>query len=87
MTRLALVLFAALAPTSALACGMYVPPERERLLAEIFDEIDNTVAEVDAATIGILPAEAETAPTTVPEVSQVEVAPQAAPVPSAAPAS
>jgi hypothetical protein len=37
-----------LLPTSALACGMYVPPEHEELLTELFDEIDH--AEVAAIT-------------------------------------
>lgn len=36
---LALVLTFA-APATALACGMYIPPEKERLLAEVLDEID-----------------------------------------------
>ena len=36
----ALALSFAAAPASALACGMYVPPEKEKLLAEIFDDID-----------------------------------------------
>lgn len=37
------ILFAvavSLLPTSAFACGMYIPPEHEELLTELFDEID-----------------------------------------------
>ena len=31
---------AALAPTQAFACGMYIPDEDEKMLAQVFDEID-----------------------------------------------
>ena len=39
-------------PTSAFACGMYIPPEHEELLTELFDEIDQAavVAEPVSAT-------------------------------------
>ena len=38
------VLIALLPSTSAFACGMYMPQEQERLLADVFEEIDGTDA-------------------------------------------
>lgn len=71
----ALALSFAAAPASALACGMYVPPEKERLLAEIFEDIDAPAEDAKAKKKkGEATAEAkpETADTTQPAAAPAE---------------
>lgn len=48
------ILFAvavSLLPTSAFACGMYIPPEHEELLTELFDEIDQAAVVTEQPSV------------------------------------
>lgn len=38
-------------PPSAFACGMYIPPEKERMLTEIMDDIDAPTPVTDEAAV------------------------------------
>lgn len=46
-------------PTSAFACGMYIPPEKERMLTEIMDDIDAPTAVPDEAIAAASAANAQ----------------------------
>lgn len=38
-------------PTSAFACGMYIPPEHEELLTTLFDEIDQAAVVAEPVSV------------------------------------
>ena len=65
-----LVALAIFLPNTAFACGMYIPPEREKkvMLAELLDEIDSATPEA--------PVVAQTEPTQVEQPVEVEIAVQ-----------
>ncbi len=56
-------------PASAFACGMYIPPEHEELLTELFDEIDQAAVVVEQPSVAQI-AEA----TAINEANDVPVA-------------
>jgi hypothetical protein len=65
-------------PASALACGMYIPPENDKLLAEILEEIDSSANKEALA--------AQQAQAAQQNQAQAPAAPAAEPAPAEAPA-
>lgn len=78
----AFVLSIIASPGSAWACGMYIPPEKERLLTDLFEEIDAAPAVVEAPPVDVAArqvnadadashneAVADPAPSVIPEVA------------------
>ncbi len=80
LRQTAIALVFSMLPASALACGMYLPPENDKLLAEILEEIDQTanqdaLAAVEAAKVvqaaDVAPVEKTETPSVIPEVAAV----------------
>ncbi len=67
----------AMVPGSAFACGMYMPPERTKLLAEVLDEIDqqSAIEQNRQAMSGVHEAPAVSPRAEGPESTPVPVVP------------
>jgi hypothetical protein len=71
-------------PASALACGMYIPPENDKLLADILEEIDSS-ANKEALAAQQAQAAQQNQAQPQPAAPAAEPAPAEAPAPTVIP--